>query len=170
MKHVFITAITTFLLTGCASGPSAYGPKVNGLGFNQTQIENDRFRVSYTGRSAQEAQDYALLRAAEITLDHGYSHFKIIGEGLSDNGPARSGISTSLGIGIGSGGRGYYGGGRTRTNVGVGINVNDVARALQGNQVNSDIEIRLLRRAGAQQDNIYDAKSITDSIRPQLFQ
>jgi len=81
---------------------------------------------------------------------------------LSGNGP-RSGVSSSVGIGFGGGG--YRRGG---TSVGLGVGVNDVVRALEGDRVTNTIEIRLLGARGTGND-VYDAKSVTDSIRPQVF-
>lgn len=171
MKQIFIVG-TFALLTACATGPSAYGPvtEQSSLGFKSMQIEEDRYRVTYTGRSPEEAQDYALLRAAEITLDEGYSHFKIVSGHMDDNASARSPVSSSIGIGIGRSSRGYYRRrGGSQTNLGIGINVNDVARALQGNRVTNSIEI-LLRNQGGDDPNIYHAESVTGSIKPEVFQ
>ena len=142
MKHLILTAGATLALTACATGPSAYGPASgSSLGFQNTQIEKDRFRISYTGRSEAEARDYALLRAVEIALNEGYSHFKVLGGHTSSNG-GTSPVSSRIGIGIGSG----YGWGRrggTRTNVNLGIGIHDVARALEGSKVTESIEVIL---------------------------
>lgn len=166
MRQLFISSLAILGLVACATGPSAYGPATSSssLGFNSTKIEQDRFRVSYTGRNIEEAQDYALLRASEIALAEGYSHFRIIGGSVSDNNRAASPVQTSVGVGIGSG-RGYYGR-RSGTNVNVGIGINDIARALQGDKVTNSIEIRLLRSKG---EDSYNARSVADSIRPAVF-
>lgn len=164
MKNLFLTAVLALSLSACATGPSAYGPSNSGssLGFKNTQIEQDRFRISYTGRSSEEAQDYALLRAAQIALAEGYSHFKIINGHMSDNGPT-SPISTSIGIGSRNG---WYG--RNSTGVNVGIGIYDVARALQGNKITNVIEVRLLRSGGADK-SVYNAQNVAESIRPTVF-
>ena len=155
------------LITGCASGPTAYGPvdADSRIGFRNTQLQADRFRVSFTGREAMEAQDYALLRAAEITLDEGFSHFKILDGYMTDSAGRRSPFSSSIGIGIGSGG--YHRGG-TRTHVGVGIGVDDVVRAMEGDSFTSTIEVRLLH-SGSQDPSVYDASSVAGSIKPPVF-
>ncbi len=164
MKRILLPLFTAIALTACASGPSAFGPakSYDSMGFRNTQIQNDRFRVSYTAGNAAEAQDFALLRAAQITLDEGYSHFKIIDGNLS-GGPRRSGISSSVGVGFGGGG--YRRGG---TSVGLGVGLNDVVSALEGERVTNSIEILLLSSGGTGND-IYDAKSVVSSIRPQVF-
>ncbi len=163
MKTIILSAAAMLTLGACASGPSAFGPATpdSRLGFETTQIENDRFRVVYTARTAEEAQDFALLRAAQIAEQEGYSHFKIITGSLSGNGPS-SPVSTSVGIGTGR----YYG--RSRSNVGVGINVGDVGRLLAGDQVTNRIEIRLVNTTSGAPDT-YAAKGVIDNIRPEVF-
>ena len=166
MRKLLLSTCCILSLSACATGPSAYGPaqSTSGEGFSNTQIEKDRFRVTYTGRSAEEAQDFALLRASEIALAEGYSHFRIIGGTLRDNNRGSSPIRTSVGIGVGSG-RGYYGR-RGGTNVNVGLGVNDLARALECDRVTNSIEIRLLRSSG---QDTYDANSVASTIRPAIF-
>lgn len=167
MKHLLITAGAALALTACATGPSAYGPSDGrSLGFENTQIEKDRFRVAYTGRTEAEARDYVLLRAAEIALNEGYSHFKVLGGNTSSNGGSAP-VSSRIGIGIGNG----YGWGRrggSRTNVNLGIGVGDVARALEGSKVTESIEV-VLKRSGSEDPAVYDARSVTESIRPAVF-
>ncbi len=164
MKHRLFSVILALSLTACASGPTAFGPAQNydDIGFRQTQIQNDRFRVSYTAANDIEAQDFALLRAAQITLDKGYSHFEVITGHMSGNLP-RSGIGSSVGVGFGNGG--YRHGG---TSVGVNVGVNDIVRTLEGNRVTNSIEIKLLPTKGTNV-NVYEAQSLVDSIRPQVF-
>jgi len=168
MKHLILTATTALALTACATGPSAYGPSDGrSLGFENTQIEKDRFRIAYTGRTEAEARDYVLLRAAEIALAEGYTHFKVLGGNTSSNGGS-SPVSSRVGIGIGSGGYGWGRRGGTRTNVNLGIGINDVARALQGSKVTESIEV-VLKRSGSDDPAVYDARSVTESIRPEVF-
>jgi opacity protein-like surface antigen len=164
MKKLLITSLLALSLAACATGPSAYGPAQSeeGLGFQTTKIENDRFRVSYTGRSDIEAQDYALLRAAEIAQAEGYSHFRVLTAETYKEGARRSGVSSSVGV---SSGRGYYGGG---TSVGVGISLNDLGRAFSGEKVTHNMEIRLLN-AGSDAPNVYSAAGIVKNIQPESF-
>ena len=165
MKTAILTFATAALLVGCASTPTSYGPAAaGGLGYGSQKIQNDRFRVSFTGKTPEEAQTLVLLRAAELTLDNGYDHFKVIGSDTHGDRGGRSPISSSVGVGIGSGG--YHG---TRTNVGIGFGVADVAQALSGDRVTASMEI-ITRNGSVQNDpSIYDAKSIVDSIRPGVY-
>ena len=166
MKHLLISGVAIIALAACATGPSAYGPAAgNDLGFKNTKLEKDRFRVSYTGRSPEEARDFALLRAAQIALNEGYSHFKVInGSGYHNGGG--SPVSTNIGVGVG---RGW--GGRTRTHTNVGVGIYDVARAMEGSKATEEIEI-ILQNTGSQSGkypNVYEAQSVADSIRPTVF-
>jgi len=170
MKNILLSGAVIAFLGACATGPTAYGPKLGngqntGLGFHSQQIESDRFQVSFTGRNADEAHNLALLRAAELTKGQGFSHFRVIGSGTSGHDRGRSPISTSVGIGIGGGRR--YGG--SRTNIGVGIGINDIARALQGSKVTAGMEIILMNAADDLADNVYEADSIIKSIRPDVY-
>jgi len=178
MKKLILSVVATTVLTaglsGCVTGPTAYGPAQNsGLGFASQQIESDRFQVSFTGRTVDEARNLAMLRAAELTKGAGFSHFRVIGSGVDSQGQSGSPISTSVGIGIGSGSRYRRHGRGSSTNVVVGIGINDIGRALEGNKVTFGMEIILLN-AGNDfgddlDDNVYEADSVIKSVRPQVF-
>lgn len=163
MRFMTLLGAAVLCLGACATGPSAYGPAGpdSSMGFETAQIENDRFRINYTAKSAQEAQDYALLRAAQVASENGYSHFKIIHGTMQDNGPG-SPIATSIGVGTGR----YYG--RSGTNLGVGVDILDVARALEGDKATSMIEVRMLAQ-GSSDPNVYEAQGVIDNIRPEVF-
>lgn len=174
MKKLILTGVAVLSLAACATGPTAYGPASTGggFGFNNTQIENDRFRISYTGRSPEEAHDYALLRASEIALAEGYSHFKVLHGEIYGDDRGRGNVSSSIGIGVGSGRGGYYGRRRSSTNVGVGIGIHDLGRALNGDKYTSTVEVILKRSGSGTEDDgrIYNARSVNESIRPPVFQ
>lgn len=155
LPHIIIC---TALLVGCASkspggqfGP-AYG---SDFGYRNTQIQKDHFRISYTSRDAYQSRDFALLRAAQIATNEGYSHFKIIGGDYYDNGP--NPISSRIGVGLG-------GGPYNRSHVDIGIR--DVERAVQGHKATETIEVRLLSGASSNDPNVYDAQSIIRNIVP----
>lgn len=169
-KSLAIGLFGAVALSACATGPTPYGPAgSNGLGFENTRIESDRFRISFTGRNAQEANNLALLRAAEIADAEGFPYFKVLGGGVSQD-DRRSGVSSSVGIGIGGGRRGYYGR-RSGTSVGLGIGINDLGRALNGKKVRQDVEVRLLRSAGVNKEpNVYKTADILQNLQPEVFQ
>ena len=165
MKAAIIILAASALITGCATGPTSYGPATSGgLGYGSQKIQNDRFQVSFTGKTAEEARTLVLLRAAELTLDNGYDHFKVIGSDTRGDRGGRSPISSSVGVGVGSGG--FRG---TRTNVGIGLGVADVAQALSGDRVTASMEIITRNGSVSNDPSIYDAKSIVASIRPSVY-
>jgi hypothetical protein len=66
-------------LAGCAN-PAPYAPRGPGqqTGYTDRQLAANRWRVTFTGNSAtprEQVEDDLLLRAAEVTLAAGYSHF-----------------------------------------------------------------------------------------------
>lgn len=156
MKHILLSAVACIGLAACASSSGSYGPAYGGdLGYRNTQIQNDRFRISYTSRDSYESKDFALLRAAQIAENEGYSHFKILRGDIYDNGP--NAIGTNVGIGLG---RGRFN--RSRVNVGV----NDVARTVEGRKVTETIEVVLLNSAPANDPSVYSAQSVIKNIVP----
>jgi hypothetical protein len=76
-----VTAVVS--LSGCAT---TYHSNSYTGGFSETQLAPDTFRVMFSGNSytsGERAQDFALLRAAELTLQGGFSHFAIVDENNS---------------------------------------------------------------------------------------
>ena len=157
MKKLLITA-SVLILAACQTGPTPYAPIGDGkTGFFEQPIEDDRFRVTFVGKSEGEARDLAILRAAEIARERGYSHFEVL-RGTTDGDPRGGGTRTSVGLGVGSGG-GFYG--RRRTNVGVGVGF-DLGR-LGGSRVEHSIEVKL-RRSGSDAPNVYAADGVIEAL------
>jgi hypothetical protein len=83
MKTTLLVAIgcaSIFLLAGCATPYQSNG--FSG-GYSETQFAPDAFRVVFRGNgytSPERAQDFALLRASELTIQHGFTCFAIIDE------------------------------------------------------------------------------------------
>ena len=71
---------TLGVLAGCGQ-PTAYQPAVDGYGYSEQQIEDNRYRVTFAGNeltAADTVQNYLLHRAAELTLDQGYDYFVVV--------------------------------------------------------------------------------------------
>lgn len=77
-----ILAATILTLGACASTPDYVAAENAGdYGHYTRKISDDRYRVNYNGRRStdlQDARDYAMLRAAELTLIKGYDWFQIV--------------------------------------------------------------------------------------------
>ncbi len=72
------------LIFGCTT-PTPYGPADDGKGYSERQTEGDRYRVSFAGNSRtprETVESYLLYRAAEITLESGNNHFRIVEQDL----------------------------------------------------------------------------------------
>lgn len=80
MKRLLLSLAGLALLAACAT-PTPYQPAGNSQwGFQESQIESNRFRVSFSGNSLTDretVETYFLYRAAELTLEHGYDHFLV---------------------------------------------------------------------------------------------
>ena len=71
--------IPMLVLSACSSAPT-YRPaeSAGDYGYQETKLEDNRYRISFHGSSItarNKVQDYALLRAAELTLLKGYDWF-----------------------------------------------------------------------------------------------
>lgn len=70
--------IAIFVLTFTAACATGYQPKGFSGGYSETQLSENVFQVRFSGNgvtSKEQAHDFALLRAAELTLNHGYEYF-----------------------------------------------------------------------------------------------
>lgn len=112
-------------LYGCATRYQADG--FTG-GFSETQLDRNVFRVSFEGNGftkVERAQDFALLRSAELTLKNGYTHFAIMDANASRDyvgSVAMPSQSYTTGSAWTTGGR-TFGSAQTTTTPGPVINV-----------------------------------------------
>ena len=63
---------------GCAT---SYRPLKGGKGYAESQISSNEFSVSFQGNSQtslEQDYDFVQLRAAEVTLQHHFSHFAVM--------------------------------------------------------------------------------------------
>ena len=71
-------ALASLVLAGCVS---PYASKGFTGGYSDTQLAPDAFRVTFSGNnitSSERTQDFALLRAADLTISHGFRYFAIV--------------------------------------------------------------------------------------------
>lgn len=102
----YLIGLTALLLlaTGCAT-QTPYKPATErgAEGYTETRLGESRYRITFVGNTQTDAEtvkDYALLRAAELTLQKGYTWFQIV-ERETDK---KSRSSTTLSGGFGSAG------------------------------------------------------------------
>lgn len=142
-------------LSACAAAP-VYQPAFGGKpGYSEVRIEQDRYRVSYRGPAGADPaliEDFALLRAADVTQAQGFEWF-IVDSRRVEGG--RGGARPSGAVSISGGSGGYSG-------VGVGLGVSLGA----GAPASSVLEIRMGR--GPKPDGAYGAASVASQIRARI--
>lgn len=149
-------------LGACATTPT-YGPAATatGAGYSETQIEGNRYFVTYRAPSgAQESlvHDYALLRAADITLERGKEWFWV--DRRSFDGQSRGPSGPTIGVGVG-GGR-WSGGGGSFGSVGVSVPLGGGGGATVRS---ATLEIRLGEGPKPDDPNAYDARGVAMNLR-----
>lgn len=85
-----VVMVGATVLSGCAT---AYQQQGFSGGYSETQLAPDVFRVNFKGNgytSAERTQDFALLRAAESSLEKGFRYFALL------DGSASSKTSTFI--------------------------------------------------------------------------
>lgn len=77
---LIVFVLFSVLLSACSSTPVYKPARGSDYGYRETRIDADRYRISFKtrGDNALEAMDYALLRAAELTLSKGYDWFVVV--------------------------------------------------------------------------------------------
>jgi hypothetical protein len=104
-----VLALLSASFSGCATGRSYHAREsLWGLGYSETMVATDSWRVMYRGYSIPEAQaaDYALLRASELMLSSGFPYFILLDERSS--APTQGVGMLSMQGGTGFGGMGSY--------------------------------------------------------------
>lgn len=169
-RHLFVqrrllTALVAGLLVGLAACSTplykqASGPY--GLGYSEAALEEGRYRITFRARDLATAYDFALLRAAELTLAKGYTWFRVtntIGDEHSDDYP-RSRVS----VGTGYGGHGHYG---SRWGFGLGFPLGSSRR-----DAVTSIDIQMGKgdkpEDSSEHGKVYDAASVKATIGPRV--
>jgi hypothetical protein len=78
LKNTLIFGVSCFIL-GCSS--TAYHQKKGSSGYSETQLSDTQFKAAYSYRGylpIPKIEDYSFLRAAELTLEYGFTHFEIL--------------------------------------------------------------------------------------------
>jgi hypothetical protein len=100
MRPLAVCALA-LALSACASAPP-YQPAASSLasGYSDQRLASDRYRVRFTGTermSAAEVQDYALLRAAQLTLENGHDWFEVVASDTVSDTEERRSLDTGFG-------------------------------------------------------------------------
>ena len=161
MKRFVISAFLLAGLAACTTPQAQYAPAANakGKGYTDQRVEQDRFRITYRGSAGApvgQVFDYALLRAAELTLAQGYEWFQITSrneEVAASNGPY---------VNLGTGGVDY----NRSSSVGVGVST---GFNLGGPGLRTvTLEIRMARGQAPGNPDAYNAMDVARSIRQRI--
>src|SRR5262245_57894217 len=79
LHRIIVGVCVALLAAGCSTQPD-FRPRPPGgaVGYNDLQLSPNQYRVSFSGSpnsTRDQVENYLLQRAAEITLQAGYTHF-----------------------------------------------------------------------------------------------
>ena len=79
MKTRIMLVLAVLVMAGCASQPDYRQAKKGGFGYTESKLSDTQYRVHFKAKSSDKgkAMDYAMLRAAELTLLEGYDWFVV---------------------------------------------------------------------------------------------
>jgi hypothetical protein len=165
MIRTVLAVAAAATLAACASVPPPYTAAASSgaVGYSETQIEANRYFVTYRAPSGADAallQDYALLRAADITLENGREWFwvdrRTVDERYSDSrGP-------SVGVGVGGGSWGRHSG----ASVGVGVSLPIGGSGHRAYA--ATLEVRFGEGPRPDEPNTYDARAVSTNLRARM--
>ncbi len=100
MNSKLLLSLCLIILSGCASQPTYRPADRSGFGYQESQLSDSQYRIQFAMRGDQKAKamDYALLRAAEITLEKGYDWFIVVDRHTISESKDRG---SSVGVGVG---------------------------------------------------------------------
>ena len=98
MRTQLCLAVCLSALLAACSSSTAYQPaeERGAYGYTESQLGKDRYRVVFTGNSSTDKEtvnDYALLRAAEVTLQEGYDWFHLVNRDTESKSRSSTSIS-----------------------------------------------------------------------------
>jgi hypothetical protein len=167
MTRLFLLGAAALTLAGCANSPGWYGGgdigrRAAGPGLYETPISTDRLRIIHqapAGLHAAQAEDAALLRAAERTVQSGYDWF-VVDQRFTE-APQVTGRSDGPFVSIG-GGSSRFGRGWNVSGVGASVGFNLGGMGQRATGPISTLEIRMGR--GMKPEGAYDARDIQRTI------
>lgn len=163
MKYSILLLTILLMFGGCAS-PTTYKPANDGgFGYRESQIADNRYRVGFKmrGEDSLQAMDYALLRAAELTLMAGYDWFVVVDrQNDKDQGDSRvrADASRERVIEQDCGLLGCTTRSRPSTEVGVGMKAGEHAKT------EAILEIQLGKGARPEGEHSYDALEVRANL------
>lgn len=105
-KHLLTLSLAVMLVAGCAAGPAyRHAPEPGDYGYRDTLLTQGRYRVSFSGgygMARETVENFALFRAADVTLSRGATRFRIVSRETSPvTSVSGTGPTTTVGYGWG---------------------------------------------------------------------
>lgn len=171
MSRISAFTIALLLLHGCASSEVDYAPAEapQEAGYTEQQISENRYRVVFTGNdrsSIETVQNYALLRAAELTVQKDFDHFQVA-DRTTLSLPADTQSSTAL----------VAQGVRTQTDCGLlgcdtsyspEFSATEMRSPADDSRYSSNLEIVMGEQVDVNAENTYDAREVIETIRSEI--
>jgi hypothetical protein len=161
MKRLFLCGLAALSVAACATAPTVYQPAAgpNAIGYSEYRIEPGRFRVTFqggVGAPPEQVMDYAIVRAAELTIAEGFDWFRVSDRFLRDTGGGAAPPRISLGIGGMDFGR--------HSSVGVGVGTGfDLGGPTYGASA-ATIEVFMGRGPKPAGADVYDARAVRRAL------
>ena len=169
-KYIAIASVMLFV-GACASSPSyREAASERSFGYSEQVLESDRYRIQYrlNDDHVGRAQDYALLRAAELTMEKGYSTFQVVSQTADVNADerpsSRIGFERDYAISRSCGLLGCASRATPVTTVGAGFG----STTLRDDETVVTIEILMSNRNAALDGSYYDASEVAANIRSRM--
>lgn len=161
IRPIALALTAAFAVAGCATPVTTHFAQAQGpqsMGFSDYRIEPGRYRVTFRGSPGappNQVADYALLRAADLTLADGFDWFRVSDRSFQQSGD-RNRPSFSVGVGGGS-----FGG-----HTGVGLSLGRSFELGGGPALAQSLEIVMGKGTAPQDADVYDAREIRKNIGP----
>jgi hypothetical protein len=162
MKRLVLPLFAALSLAACST-PTVYQPATgpDAVGYSEFQIEPGRYRIQFRGGNGappEQVMDFALLRAADLTLAQGYDWFRVSDRYVRGVGGG-SGPTVGLGFGGMSFGRSTAVGG----SVGTGFDLGG------GPQLQASLEVFMGRGPLPPGLDVYDARQVRSRLAPPRY-
>ena len=82
LAQTAILVVVVVVLSGCVTATPYQPAPPRGFGYSEERLDQNKFRVSFRGNAQtprETVEDYLLYRAAELTLQNGFTHFIVVG-------------------------------------------------------------------------------------------
>ena len=110
LAAILFMAAGASALSACATA-TPYGPSDGRYGYSEQRIEQDRYRVTFSGNistTRETVENFLLYRAAELTVQEGYDYFIMTEQDTEADTTYRSRPMFHLGYSHGHHGFPYY--------------------------------------------------------------